>query len=309
MSGLVVALLSLVSSARAGDGPWTLNPGELNLYLGGDYFRYGRFHDGQGEVTDLGSPLTAASLTGVASLGLLPGMEVELVVPFESVRANDPESEFCVDGPRTDWCEATAGIGDVGAQIKGRMLDELVGSPISVSLAAGMRSGEAYSPRRGRLTTLGDGQTDIGAGLSAGRSAGVASRGWYRASVTSWYWYRFPNDVEVDGKKPGDEISAAAELTLSPGPPWAVGPAVYGFFRPRGVDVADADFSQLDGFSSLRASQLKIGAKLGIFGVRGRTVSVSVLRTVYARNNPSDTLALSLGIGWFSKPDLSRALR
>ncbi|RME21557.1 MAG: hypothetical protein D6798_17810, partial [Deltaproteobacteria bacterium] len=142
-----------------------------------------------------------------------------------------------------------------------------------------------------------------------GRTDGVGRRGWYRAGLTGWYWYRFPNAVDVDGKKPGDEISGAAELSLSPGRPWAVGPAMYGFIRPRGVDIGEADFSSLDGFSSLRASQLKVGGKLAIFGVRGRTVSITLLRTVYARNNPSDTLALSVGMGWFHRPDLSRPLR
>lgn len=307
---LTLALLStLVPRAYAGDGPWTLNPGEVNLYVGGDYFRYGEFRDGDQETVELGSPLTAAGLTGVATLGLLQGVEVELVVPYESVRANDPESAFCQEGPRPSWCEPTGGLGDVSGQIKGRLADELLASPLTWSLAAGFRTGEAYAGRRGRLTTLGDGQTDVGAGTAVGRSSRLPGRGWYRAGGTFWYWYRFPNAAVPGAKKPADELSFSVDTALSLGGPWALGPAVYGFHRTSGVDVSDADFTDLDVFSSLQATQIKVGGKVGIFGVRGRTVSLTVLRTVYARNNPSDTLAISLGIGWFVRPDLSEALR
>lgn len=296
------ALLA-IQAALAGDGPWTLAPGEHNAFVGIDYYRYANI-DAGGQDAALPTGLTAAGLTGVWTFGVRDGVDAELKVPYERVRANDPEAEGCVTDRPADWCKTSAGLGDLGGQLKVRALNELYGPPVTLSVNLGFRSGEAYAARRGRLTTLGDGQTDVGFGLSSGRTD-VLGQGWYRAGADLWYWRRFANAVERDHKIPADELSGAFAVLFSVWPSFAVGPAAHGFWRLGGVDVAEADFNDLDVWASLDARQIQLGGKLGVYSPSGGpTVSLTVLRTVLAHNNPSDTLVISAGLGWFlARPD------
>lgn len=302
---LSVFLLVASPAARAGDGPWTLEPGEHNVYAGYTYFRYGRVTGGTGEVGDLPTTLVAGSFTAVWTAGVIEGVELELVVPWESVRAADPMAEACVDPPQPGFCRKTGGLGDVRAVAKVRLVNEFYGSPVSLAVQAGLRSGEAYSEERGRLTTLGEGQTDVGGGLVVGRTD-VVGGGWYRAGAQAWYWYRFPNTRSDEGLRvPGDDVAWAAEATWSPRGRFGVGPAAYGFHRLWGAPFEEADLADLDVWGSLKAQQVQAGLKGGVFGVLGRgelTLSAAVLRTVWSRNNPADTTALTLGLGWFVRP-------
>lgn len=286
-----------LSSALAGDGPWTLDADEQNLFFGLDYFQYSAFDAGSGDARDLVSPITAMGFTGVWTAGLRRGVEVEVKIPFESARAQDPEACRAA-APVEGWCVTSAGLGDIGGQLKVRVLDELYGRPLTLSLSSGVRTGELYADDRQRLTTLGDGQTDIGGGLSLGRTD-VLGAGWYRASVDAWYWRRFDvSEVNLD-----DEIAVSAAGMVAVWPSWGMGPAVHSFFRLGGLDVGQADFTAPDVWSTLAARQAQVGFKLGVFGQgRAPTFSLTVLRTVWAQNNPTDTFSVSAGLGWFFQP-------
>jgi hypothetical protein len=296
---VLVLLILLSTPAQAGGGPWTLNPGEHNVYVGLDYFRYRSFRGEGGVLDELDTGLTAAGVTGVWTIGMANDVEVELKLPFESVRANDRSVLGCSEARPDDWCEPTAQIGDLGASLKWRVVDELYDSPVSVSISGGFRSGEAYANHRGRLTTLGDGQTDLGAGVAVGKT-GRAGRGWYTSSAEAWYFYRFAN-TRLDGRKvPADEVAFSAEGLWAFHPRVAAGPALFGFTRLGGVGLDDIDYMSPDGWSALMATQVKVGGKVAIFSTDGGpTVVLSGLMTVFARNNPSDTLALGFGVGWF----------
>lgn len=283
-------------AALAGDGPWVLEPGATNLFLGLDYVTYGTLRNPDGSTMDLGSGLTGAGPLLVVTRGLIPAVEIELKLPYERVRANQPDSAFCTTDRPSDWCAVTAGLGDVTLLTKLRVLDEARLNPLSASLLVGARSGEAYSEHRGRITTLGDGQTDVGLGLGVGRAAGLGA-GWYRVSASAAYWYRLPHRRAGGLKIPSDEITATADLLLAPSSSVGFGLAGTGFWRLAGLDVAEADFNQIDGFASLRGEQIKAGLKAAVFGERGLTLFATGLRTVYAVNNPIDTLAVSIGIG------------
>ncbi len=303
-AGLLALGCSLSPVALAGDGPWTLGEGDQNIYAGVDYFRYASFLDGDGDEQHLSTGVTATGLTGVYTLGLANNFEVEIKVPLESVRVNRPEEDSsCANPPRKGFCETTTGVGDIALALKGNLVSERYVSPVSVSGSIGLRSGEAYAGKRGRLTTLGDGQTDLGAGLSVGRTD-ILGKGWYRAAMTGWYYYRFANgEVSSNGstvKVPSDDITFSLTSTFAPWSRFGVGPVVYGFQRMGGVSFSEADLSTMDGFASLRASQIQAGGELGVYSrAGGPTVSFAVLRTIYARNNPSDTLVVSMGLGWY----------
>lgn len=286
--------LLALASALAGDGPWTLDPREHNVFVGMDFYQYAAFDAGSGVPRELASPVTASALTGVWTAGLREGVELEVKLPYERARVQDPEACRAA-APVSGWCRTTAGLGDVGGQLKMRVLNELYGLPLTLSLSGGIRTGETYADTRHRLTTLGDGQTDLGAGLSLGRTD-VLGAGWYRVSLDAWYWYRFPSA----GHDLGDEISASMSGLVAILPSFGFGPAMHGFWRPSGVSLGQADFTDPDVWSTLAARQVKVGAKLGVFGSQGApTFSLTVLRTVSAQNNPTDSLVVSAGVGWF----------
>ncbi|MFK7929276.1 MAG: hypothetical protein AB8H79_13870 [Myxococcota bacterium] len=298
----------LSAPSVAGGGPWTLNPGEHNVYVGFDYFRYSSFRGAQGAAQPTASPLSASVVTGVWTIGMAKDLEVELRLPFESVHVRDSGAEGCVspDVPE-DFCKATANIGDVAGVVKWRAVDELYSSPVSISFSGAFRSGEAYSGARGRLTTLGDGNTDVGVGASVGRTSG-AGKGWYTSSAELWYFYRFSNAGSGRDKIPGDELAFSAEALWAFHPRVAIGPAAFGFTRLSGTDFEDIELGSLNGFSSLRATQVKVGGKLALFSThKGPTVVVTAVGTLYAKNNPSDTLVLGFGLGWFHKAKEGKA--
>ena len=291
------------SIGLAGTGPWTLQAREHNVYLGTDYFRYGRFNGALPNVT-LDTEIVSAGLTGVWTFGMAYGLEGEVVARFEGVRVADPRPALCNEGVPADWCDPTSGLGDVAARLKWQVVDEAYGFPLSWAFSVGTRTGEAYAPKRGRLTTLGDGSTDVGGGVSLGRTGVLGRAGWYRFSTDAYYWYRFPSGQRNGQKVPSDEVTGEIAMLLAPNPRFGFGPAVAGFTRIGGIDLnpPEADFGDPDFWNSLAATQLKVGGKLGVYSIdNGPTVSVSALWTVYARNNPRDTFALSVGIGqWFA---------
>jgi len=296
VSALLAAFVS-PSSVRAGEGPWTLQSGEQNVYVGLQTFRYGEY-DGGGTQQSLDTDVIATGLVGVWTLGLAQGYEVELQLPWESARVGDPNAPACTQAPRGGWCAPTSGVGDAALLVKTRFIDEVFQGPLSVSGVFGLRTGEAYSKYRGRLTNLGDGQTDLGASLTAGRTD-VLRNGWYRVHATAGYWYRLPH-TDIDDKVPADELRYDFSAVASIVPALSLGPALYGFQRLGGQELGAADLSDINGFSSLDAAQIQAGGKLGLHPPGGYgTVSLGVLRTVYARNNPTDTLAISVGVGFF----------
>lgn len=293
---LTTFLLLCSSIAHAGDGPWTLAPGDDSLYLGVAWFQYGTFDAGGGSAQTLSEGVSAFNAHAVWTTGLADGLELELVLPWETARVNDPTMAICADAG--DFCKTTSGLGDVSAALKLRLVDELYGSPVTIAAAAGARTGEAYADERDRLTTLGDGTTDFGAGLSLGRTDVLGARGWYRAGVWGWYWRRMPNTHFEEAKVPADDLSFTAEATVSPHPRFGVGPALQGFQRLGGVDLNEARPAS-DPWGALAAAQIQAGGKLGVYSEGGVSLSVGVLRTVYARNNPTDTVVVTAGLGWY----------
>lgn len=284
----------LIAAAQAGDGPWTLSSRDQSVYVGVDTWTFSAFDGGEGDPVDLASPVVGAALTPIWTIGVRPGAEVELRVPIERARVLDQAA--CREAaPDEGWCQTSQGLGDVEGHLKVRLLDELYGSPVTLAINAGFRSGEAYADRRHRLTTLGDGQTDLGAGLSIGRTD-VLGRGWYRLSVDGRYWRR----LDAPDRPLPDEVAGAVAAIFTVHPSFSVGPAASGLFRLGGESLATADPAEADLWASLAARQVQVGGKLGVYGQgRGPTLSVTVLRTVLAQNNPVDEMVYSAGLGWF----------
>lgn len=303
-------LLSLVSSlATAGTGPWTLDSGDHNVYVGGTYSQFRNIGRPGADPARLGTGLNSAELVGVWTGGVVDGLDVEFVLPFKRAWAGEVRVPFCVQGRPDDWCAPTGGLANVGVHLRLRLLDERAFRPVSVSGRLGLRSGASYADRRGRLTTLGDGQTDLGAGIAIGRTDTVG-KAWYRVSAAADYWLRFKL-AEVDGRRmPGDEVAAGIDAMGSPVPWVGIGASASGFHRLWGVSLGEITLGDRDAWISLAATHVRFGPKLAFYTSNNWTFFSTVQFTAYARNTPSDMTLVSAGIGKYfkKKPDPSLEL-
>lgn len=295
--------LLLGPTAQAGSGPWTLPAGAQNLYVGMAQSRFSTLQTAT-RVQDLGA-VRGTTLHAIGTLGLREGLEAELALPWTRVVHTDTDRPLCSGAvwPR-DLCAPSAGPGPFQATLKGRVLDEGALRPVTLSLSAVLRNGTPTADVRDRLTAIGDGQTDIGAFASVGRTGQLTTEGWYTASATLGYWYRTPLRDAAGGldKVPANQIDYAVRALAAPTRAVGVGPVLAGFHRLGGVDLADLDPRDPNGFASLQAAQVKVGAELLVSGAADVSLSISALQAIWAENNPGDTRVLSVGVGWYAEP-------
>jgi len=177
----IASALALSSAANAGSGPWFVSPGDINVYACPEYQRITELvvHDAGEEVDVLqvDDGVESFGVKGIVSYGLRERVEVELGVPWYRVEANTRGGALC-SSLGLQACETTEGIGVVRAQVKGLVLDELAGSPVSLSLAGVMRFGAFTSDTRARITNLSEGTTGLGGVLAVGRSGGLGGGFW-----------------------------------------------------------------------------------------------------------------------------------
>jgi hypothetical protein len=291
-------MLLLCAWAFAGTGPWTLPEAELSVYGGAEYQRIGTLagEDGSGaEVIPVDSGLEKAGGTLIVGYGVRDRVDVELQLPYTFVTANRKDGALCSTiGLRA--CDATQGLGIVTLKVKGLLLDELVGPPVSLSVGAELRLGQTTSATRARLTNLGEGTTDIGGFVDVGRSGGLGD-GYWSAYAEIGGRYRFPN-TEIGGTPvPGAELHADVEWLGGAQSWWAVGPAVSLLWRPEGGDVADINFADPDRFGALRVFNLRAGGKLIVRSSRRTSLAIAAYGTAYAWNNPADQIIVTAGLG------------
>lgn len=291
------ALLLLAGAALAGSGPWTLPAGHQNVFVGGDYGAFRNIANGSGGSARLGSALRHVQLHGVYTVGLVEGFDVEVLLPYERAWATAPETGFCVEDRPGDWCDTTQGLGDASLMMRLRLLDEGSYRPITASVRIMARTGAGYASQRSRLTTLGDGQTDVGAGLAVGRTGASGGGRWYRVSAASSYWYRF-GVGRLDGKKiPADEISFGLDVIGSPVRWFGLGGSIGGFTRLGGVALTEAEIGSPNAWVSLDAAQVMAGPELAFYTDNGWTFYGTARFTLASRSSPRDLTMGSVGIG------------
>ena len=292
------ALLLGGATALAGSGPWTLSPGDLTLYAGAESRRATQIMDADGALDDLaGGGVSAIGGLGVLSVGILPRVEGSLMLPAYRARSLEPGDPIC-DEVGEGVCRTSEGIGTVQVRVKGLLLDELYGPPVSLSVAGELRLGDLTAPTRGRLTALGEGTTDLGVFLSAGRSGGLGEGGLWSVFAEGGYRHRLPNTTLGGDKIPGDEIVGGLEALLGPSPRWMVGPTVYALRRTQGFDLNSADFvaAGAERFVGLSTTNLTAGGKLILRSSETWSVALSGQRTILARNGFGDELVISAGV-------------
>ncbi|MDP2305191.1 MAG: hypothetical protein Q8P18_04110 [Pseudomonadota bacterium] len=296
---MLLALLFSAPEASAGTGPWTLPEGDLSVYAGAEYERIGHLATSAGSwtpgaVIEVDEGLEKAGAQLVVGYGVRDRVDVELSVPYLYVAANRTDGPLCSTiGLR--GCDTTQGIGVIGLRVKGLVIDELIGAPLSVAIGGELRIGQHTSDTRARVTNLGEGTTDVGGFASVGRS-GALGQGYWSSYLEAGGVYRFPNTDAGGEPVPGSEMHVDLEWLGGARPAWAIGPAVALFWRPGGVDFEEIDAADPDRFGSLNVLNLRAGGKLIVRSSRRTSLAVAVFGTAFAKNNPADQVIVTAGL-------------
>ncbi|MFT5680211.1 MAG: hypothetical protein ACI8RZ_001117 [Myxococcota bacterium] len=254
---------------------------------------------GNGTSVDLaGDGLSTFGMIAGVTAGLIPRVDGQLFVPWYRSRVlNEGDPDCALRGLQA--CKTSTGLGTINLRIRGQLLDELYGAPVSLTLGGELRQGQLTADTRARLTAIGEGTADAGGFLAMGRSGGFGEGVWSASTEVGWR-YRFKNTTTG---APGNEVFGDVELLAGPTPSWKVGLVGIGLLRPNGLDLGETDFTDPERFVALRVRSVQVGGKLLLRNDRSWTVVLSGLRTVYAQNVPSDELIISAGISmWQPAP-------
>jgi hypothetical protein len=306
----IMSALALHSGwALAGSGPWVLAQGNHQAFLGVDAQHFTTFAPSTGgygpDTVIVGDGISSLGLVGVATIGLGGRFEAEFEVPWRSNFAQNEENDVCAAlGDET--CAATNGVAVLRVGTKAQLLDEVYGSPLSLSLGLDLRFGQLTQATRSRITNLGEGTFDVEPTLSIGRVGSLGKKGGYWSiNADLGVRYRIPlqqSYLDYAQPIPGVEISLLQQTFFTPIPAISLGPTFSLLSRPNGVDFEDllasegAGLADPDRFAALRVMSMRVGAKFFIRGGDRVTVVLGAERTVYAFNNPSDVIAVYTGI-------------
>lgn len=303
-AALLAMALATPSAALAGTGPWVVGSGQASLYVGVESQRVTRLAitvDDQRDVIDVGQGLAAFGVKGIASLGITDRVEVEAGLPWWTVRANRPDEPICA-ALGLQACEDVQTVGVITARTKALLLDEYFGAPVSLSLGAELRYGDFTADTRARITNVGEGTTDLGPTLAVGRVGSFGGESFFSTYGEAGWRYRFPTTraypdaPEGQLRAPQPETWAQAEFLA--GTPWlSVGPAIT-FLTRAGLDWGELDLGDPDRLAALGVTTVRSGGTVVVRNQQNLALSASVLRVIYARNNPTDVLSVNLGVSF-----------
>lgn len=282
-------LATLSIGAHAGSGPWALSRGDSSVYVAVEAYRFTKLAPVMGGELQEATPGGPVQTTGVkagATIGIVNRVEAELTVPYYRVEASVTGPGACTDFP-DEACETTMGLGIVELKTKWQFADELAGSPLSLAIAPLVRFGAHTSATRHRITNLGEGTTDLGLILTAGRAAPLGG-GLLSSFLEAGYLHRPATQTEP--RAPSDELFGTFSLQVGTRQGVSIGPVVSSLWRPRGLDFDTVDLNSADRFAMIRVFNARAGGGLTIRDPEsGTALHLSFLQTVAARNNPSDT--------------------
>lgn len=295
--------LETITLAHAGSGPWVVGERALTVYTGIESQQIGRLaiqtSAEQRDVIDVAEGVSTLGVKAIGTLGLGPRVDVQFVVPWYSASTSRRDHPLCVT-LGLGACETTRGLGIIESRVKVLALDELFGPPLSFSFGLDARFGQFTADTRERLTNLGEGTFDVGPFLAIGRTRGLGRGGFWSGWLEAGFRYRMPNNddfPQFDGQRavPGPEWTSAAELLVGPVSSFAFGPTAHALLRPFGFDWYQVDLADPDRFAALNVANVRVGATV-VVRQAGTALSMSVLQTVYGRNNPSDVFVFGLGL-------------
>ncbi len=303
--------LGLVSAqAHASTGPWLLGAGDEQIYVGLDGQRFGKLALSTGsfseDVVTVDDGVSSFGAKLIGTFGLSRRVELELEFPVNYTFANNSEGPVCgLLG--LDACATSLGIGVIVARSKFLVVDELAGAPLTMSLGFDLRFGQPTADLRPRITAYGQGTFDLEPRVGLGRIGSLRKgSGYWTLFADAGFRYRIPLDGSFGPAAlpaPGFEVTANFENLWSPVPLVSFGPTVSMLSRPMGVDFEDllgdpTLATDINRFNGLRIFTMDAGGKLIVRNGKNITFAAAATYTLYAENNPSDVLKVSVGVGF-----------
>lgn len=293
-----------IALASAGTGPWVPGTGIGNVYIGleGDQFNNLTTPTDAGrETLPVGEGISTITGSATLTYGISPRLEAELRIPYSASHANREDAAECL-ALGLEACDTTHTVGVIEANVKGLLFDEVAGAPLSIAFGGIVRYGGLAAPFRARLTNAGEGTTDLGGKVALGRSGSLGgSGGYWSTSLDLSYLHRIPNTqtfpLQMGARRvPGDDVGGIFEAFFSPRGLVALGPAVAAQHRLSGLSFNEIEFSDPDRLGALRTTLVSGGLKALVRDNRNNVFVVSLWRTLYGVNNPSDQTIVSVGI-------------
>lgn len=293
----------LASVAFAGGGPWVQHTEQASVYVGAESQRFEKFILSDGNLGDtdpvqVDDGISTVLVKAIVTYGLTPRTEIELGVPYGYVRANrdNGEGSLCA-ALGLNACAPNQGLAPITVRAKMNWLEQAYGPPLSASAGLELRYQHHTLAERAQLTNLGEGTFDAGLVLSAGRSSSLPGNGYYYTFLELVGRYRVPTTTLGGVAAPGSEIQLGGDLVLVPDGRIGFGPTISLFDRPAGLDFEETILADVDRFAALRVRNYQAGGKLTLTAAQGASASLSVMRSLYAENNPLIT-GVSFGLSF-----------
>ena len=288
-------LLSTFIQEAQAVSPSPLQMGAYNVYLGVNYGKWSQFRS-NGDPSDLPAPVIDKGLTAYYAVGVSERMDIGLNIPIQQTAMGE-------GAPDGEMFAPTTGLGAASANSRILIAREGDALPFTVSGIASFRVGSYHAETRDRLTNIGEGSIDFGAGLLLGRVL-LAGPGTLWIEAGAQYWRRIPASFGTTTEKyPGDDISYNSEIGYSFHPKVGVAGVIDGYQRLSGVDYPalanDSTIPVEEQWTALRGAQMKAGGKLNVYATDKITVSSSFLAAVSAVNNPVDEKVIGLGVSYY----------
>ena len=178
---MLAVFLSACGLAHAAD-PWITPEGHHNLYVATACDRFSQFTTASADSLSMAAPVTRAGVKAVYRYGVSGDLDVTLDIPASVA--------FATGGAHGADYATTAGFEPLQAHLRRRLLPTQ--APLSLSAHASLRTGVLHRATTDRLTNLGEGTTDLGAGLATGYMGVLAGRAFVTTSLGGSYWHRLP---------------------------------------------------------------------------------------------------------------------
>ena len=279
-------LLAAITGMTATAG--TLPKGAHNVYSGVSYGTWSSF-ESKGNEKSLPQDAVVTQVLSQThyTYGIHERFDVSITVPVSSVSVSELSGNMF---------ETTTGLGQTGI---GSSIGLFEQNSLQVTGAVGVYTGAFHAENRGRLTNIGDGSTQVRAGISVSQLWEVNS-GYVNINARSGYIFKIPSTLDFDPKYPADDVTYG--LSVGGGyKGYSASVFLDGFQRLNGVDYPAASVASMEGFTALKASQIKVGLSDSLT-INEWTLSGYVASSVMARNNPMDELIGGIGIGYLIQP-------
>ena len=279
-------LLASITGMTAMAG--TLPKGTHSVYSGVSYGTWSSFESKGDEKSLPQNAMVTQILSRTQyTYGIHDRFDLSIVLPVYSVSVSELSGNMF---------ETTTGLGQTGIGSNIGLFEQ---NSLQITGTVGVYTGAFHAENRGRLTNIGDGSTQLRAGVSASQLWEVNS-GYVNINAKGGYIFKIPSTLDFDPKYPADDVTYG--LSVGGGyKGYTASVFIDGFQRLNGVDYPATSVDALDAFTALKASQLKVGLSDSIT-VSDWTVSGYVASSVMARNNPMDELIGGIGIGYLIQP-------